>query len=39
MQNLDLSKDTDTHKFGDTNAEKRNQIAVLVCKYVQHIEN
>ena len=38
MQNLDLSKDVDTCKFGDTNAEKHNQILLIVCKYVQHIE-
>ena len=25
-----LSKDIDTHKFGDTNSEKRNQIALIV---------
>ena len=38
MKNLDLSKYIDTCKFGFTNAEKLNQIAVIAHNHDQHVE-
>ena len=38
MQNLDLSKDTYTHKSGLANDEKLDHIAVIVHNHTQFIE-